>query len=463
MENYTQLHIGKIYWSWKNDIPAFLTFLFDSDDFFAVWHEREAGEEEADDDYPDAIGFQTTGERAIAALERNGFSLDLCADVYGFFDRDLQRGYNQAIRQHLINADVPEEYVEGRVEEHLVAFPRLSKRQEVGEFIEFLKIWLSSDFNSPPFDKAVVLKIDEGREYRIPAGEYMLARRGSEGDTQFIDFERLQMYVLDKSLDFPPWVLKLCELFDWDYVSGYPEVISLVFLRLSLAAVDPRSTISLDLADIFDTTGKRSEQEQAIRNLHSELVVSLVEKVSLYGRVFKPLFESKERIRTSVVKAECRELLRQCGEAKIAAVKGRSLEALVEVLFTANHAFEVVNKRVSTGDEEIDIVVKNNIDRPFWNALQSPLFFVECKNWQKPVGAREIRDFEVKLRNHGALARVGFMVAIGGVTSEAVHELKRAGRDRAHLVIITGEDIEDFIRGGEEVIAWQEDRASVLH
>jgi hypothetical protein len=367
--------------------------------------------------------------------------------------------------QRLTDTGVPEKELEGRVEAHLATFPKQPKRDEIAEFVAFLKVWLSSDFNSPPFDKPVVVTFDGGREYKIPPSEYMLARRARVvgKDLQFIDFENLQMYVLDKSLDFPPWVLKLCEMFDWDYIAGYPEVISLVFLRLSLEAVDRRSTITLDLADIFEVEGTRAEQEQAVRDLHSELVVSLVEKVNLYGRVFNPLFESEERLRTRVVKAECRELLRQCGQAKTAAAKGRALEALIEVLFTANHAFDIVGKRVTTGDEEIDIIVKNNLDRPFWNALQSPLFFVECKNWREAVGAREIRDFEVKLRNHGTLARVGFMVAIAGFTSEAVIELKRAGRDRAHLVIITGDDIRAFIDGRDEVVSWLEQRASVIH
>jgi hypothetical protein len=51
------------------------------------------------------------------------------------------------------------------------------KREEIAEFVAFLKVWLSSDFNSPPFDKPVVLSFDGGREYKIPPSEYMLARR----------------------------------------------------------------------------------------------------------------------------------------------------------------------------------------------------------------------------------------------------------------------------------------------
>jgi hypothetical protein len=55
------------------------------------------------------------------------------------------------------------------------------------------------------------------------------------------------------------------------------------------------------------------------------------------------------------------------------------------------------------------------------------------------------------------------MVAIAGFTSEAVIEHKRAGRDRAHLVIITGDDIRLFIDGRDEVVSWLEQRASAIH
>lgn len=59
------------------------------------------------------------------------------------------------------------------------------------------------------------------------------------------------------------------------------------------------------------------------------------------------------------------------------------------------------------------MLVSNNVTRPFWIAFASPFLFVECKNWSKHVGAKELRDFEMKLRNHGTLARGGMFVAAG--------------------------------------------------
>ena len=89
-------------------------------------------------------------------------------------------------------------------------------------------------------------------------------------------------------------------------------------------------------------------------------------------------------------------------------------------LFSISPQLQVVQRTYSTGDEEIDLIVKNNVSRPFWQSLASPLIFVECKNWIARVGAPEVRNFEGKLQNHTPMTRVGMLVAPGGFTSEAV-------------------------------------------
>ena len=51
------------------------------------------------------------------------------------------------------------------------------------------------------------------------------------------------------------------------------------------------------------------------------------------------------------------------------------------IAVAAMSTFQVASKRVSAGDEEIDLVCKNSVNRPCWLTLHSPLCFVECKNW----------------------------------------------------------------------------------
>jgi len=98
------------------------------------------------------------------------------------------------------------------------------------------------------------------------------------------------------------------------------------------------------------------------------------------------------------IKQRCRILLTTCDTAQSKNEKGQSLEDLIEVLFTSDDGLVLADKRVSTGDEEIDLVCMNNVNRPFWLALNSPLLFVECKNWTNHVGAKEVRDLKSKCR-----------------------------------------------------------------
>ncbi len=136
--------------------------------------------------------------------------------------------------------------------------------------------------------------------------------------------------------------------------------------------------------------------------------------------------------------------------------KGEALERLMAAVCSLSPALQVVARNYSTDDEEIDLVIKNNVSRPFWQGLGSPLIFVECKNWTARVGAPEVRNFEVKLQNHQPVMRVGILVAPNGFTSEATNAVKRSSRDPYTLVLVTGEDLGDLANGAESVLDWLE-------
>ena len=91
------------------------------------------------------------------------------------------------------------------------------------------------------------------------------------------------------------------------------------------------------------------------------------------------------------------------------------------------------------------------------------MFFVECKNWSRQVGAKEVRDFEGKLRNHARLVRVGFFISMNGFTKEALTELKRAGRDAFHLVILERRDIDEYVSSSIAFFPWLERKASLFY
>jgi len=442
MGHYSNLKIDRLEFSWKSHIPTFLTFLFDSDDFFIVM-----SDDNPDDQYIEEVGYRTTCGESLAQLEKFGYDLNFFSEVYSQFRPELDHYLQEMVIGELVSDCDEGSTPEDEFKKYLDRYPAVSPADELRDFAKFLAALYTTDFKSPPYDQPVELKMSDGRSYRIEPDEYLTRHDRSF----FVDYESLQMYMLYRYTAFPPWVVMISCLFDEGYVMDYPEIMSLMFVRLALEGVNPDSEIKLDLADIIET-------EEEARSVHTELAQSLVEKVTLYNRVFRVLFEREEYVRTAYVKTQCRELLEEASSAEMAHLKGRALERLMEVLFAAVDVLEVVGKNVSTDDEEIDLVVKNNIDRPFWSALSSPLLFVECKNWSGPSGPKELRDFEVKLQNHSSLTKLGIFVSLNGFTSGVDEELKRLGRSPYHIVTLTGEDIREFAGSSVGFYDWFESK-----
>jgi Holliday junction resolvase-like predicted endonuclease len=160
-----------------------------------------------------------------------------------------------------------------------------------------------------------------------------------------------------------------------------------------------------------------------------------------------------DRIRYSLAKKQSRHLLSRLDKAQERHERGKILEDLVAAIFGSHSGALVIEQRFSTRDEEIDLIIKNSFGDPFWIGLSS-LLFVECKNWTKKVGPQAIRDFEVKMRNHRPLVKIGFFVGPGGFTKGCSRELLRLSRDETVVVLVTLTDIEAFITGSTGLPDW---------
>jgi restriction endonuclease Mrr len=238
-------------------------------------------------------------------------------------------------------------------------------------------------------------------------------------------------------------------LFDDGYIALYPEVVSLLYSRLVLDAMPDDAMVELDVQQVVET-------EADVRALHSDLAYELLHKVDVYERVFRALSAREEDVQDRYARTQVRNSLASLQRAGDAQAKREALESLMAAAFSIKPQLQVVERTYSTGDEEIDLIVKNNVARPFWQSLGSPLIFVECKNWTAPVGAPEVRNFEVKLQNHTPMTRVGILVAPGGFTSEAINAIKRSSRDPYSIALAKREDLEHLAYGAETVLDWLE-------
>ena len=156
------------------------------------------------------------------------------------------------------------------------------------------------------------------------------------------------------------------------------------------------------------------------------------------------------------------ELLKNAALSPAYNVNQESLEELVAALFNLDATFRVWAIRYSMSDEEIDVVVANHGKSGFWLSLQSPLILVECKNWTKPVGSPEVRDFAGKLLNHHVLAKIGFLIAGSGFTSAATDAIRRMSRGDSLIVLLTLTDMLSFPAHDQCLADWLEGRIASL-
>lgn len=124
--------------------------------------------------------------------------------------------------------------------------------------------------------------------------------------------------------------------------------------------------------------------------------------------------------------------------------KGALLEEALADLLRTIPGFEQVDRNRENETEEIDILVRNASPDEFWRKAGAYIL-VECKNWSKPVGAREAREFMAKLERRHGRCSLGFFVAMNGVTQPFKTELVTASTKGFLVVPLDASDVEALV------------------
>jgi hypothetical protein len=140
--------------------------------------------------------------------------------------------------------------------------------------------------------------------------------------------------------------------------------------------------------------------------------------------------------------------------------KGKLLEQFTVSLFSTIKGFMHVDSNVSTVNEEFDAIFRNDIDRPFLQALNSPLIIFECKNWSKKVSIGEVKAFYADLADHQNLVKVGIFISVNGFEAGCRVQQTRLSGSNKILILVTGEDIEKFLNSKKDTLEWLEDLIS---
>jgi Restriction endonuclease len=124
--------------------------------------------------------------------------------------------------------------------------------------------------------------------------------------------------------------------------------------------------------------------------------------------------------------------------------KKKSLESLAAALLSGMPSWRCKYTNLVTRSAEIDIVVEQTGAVPDALAEFGRYALVECKNWQRPVDAKHIRDFIGKMQS--ARVRLGIVFSMRGVTGEeqgtdALREIQKAyAMAQTAVVVISRED-----------------------
>ena len=194
----------------------------------------------------------------------------------------------------------------------------------------------------------------------------------------------------------------------------------------------------------FDNDGIERNQERlknVFKNMDSETLLKFLDKgVDPLAEIINPIISAKETQRNNL-KNIWKRVTVETNNIR----KGKLLEEFSKFLLSFDEGLEVESTNFRTKDEEIDILLKNKFEDPFWNQLNSPFIFAECKNWTSKVGSNEIKTFKGKLQDHGNLCRAGIFISVNGFTSSKDIEQIRVGAQDKILCLIDGGDIQKFL------------------
>ncbi|MFP2895327.1 hypothetical protein [Corallococcus sp. 4LFB] len=145
-------------------------------------------------------------------------------------------------------------------------------------------------------------------------------------------------------------------------------------------------------------------------------------------------------------------LIRLINAESSAAEKGKALEDLAVLLLEGIQCVRVRERRLRTRTAEIDLVGEYvRVPQALLFEQFERYFAVECKNWDSPAGAKEIRDFlgkleELRLSFGVYFSRSGITGRNGGADARGAisHAFQQNGRV---VAVITLEDILLVARG----------------
>ncbi|MBM0201953.1 restriction endonuclease [Micromonospora sp. STR1s_5] len=231
-----------------------------------------------------------------------------------------------------------------------------------------------------------------------------------------------------------------------------------------LQHLPPNSEVVLDLTEDAKETHEVETVAQG-REYAAHYWQKASEKLSGHahaiGRLFSVLASFDNGLSRDFWFARAVELLgrldtvARASDSFSATSRGNALEGLVDALIrTESPELRVVEKNYRTSEEEIDLLLSNSLQDPFWIAHHSPLILIECKNWKAKAGVPELRVFESKIRDRSALCRIGIFVSLSGFTRPFLDRLKAFQLTGGVIFAIDGAELRAIVESRVRLTDW---------
>lgn len=142
-------------------------------------------------------------------------------------------------------------------------------------------------------------------------------------------------------------------------------------------------------------------------------------------------------------------LYKDIEEANNNVQKKTSLENFIKSVFNSIEGFEVKYQDKRGIDSEVDLFIINESIEVFYELLGTPII-IECKHWNRPIPAGEIREFGGVLRDKRV--KTGILVTMEGITGTVKRDAKAAirtlsTRDGLTILVLEKEDLKLIVNG----------------
>ena len=208
-------------------------------------------------------------------------------------------------------------------------------------------------------------------------------------------------------------------------------------------------TNNLQTQDVSSAeTSNKSETETL--NSTVQLVQQLDDVVKKFNMMMNPEVEVDKCI--NQIRQQLKESLKKVTDASDSKTKGSTLEDFTQELFGCLNDLKFHKKNSKNATGEIDVIF--TIKKTPWTLFAefSDLLIVECKNWNKPVGADEIRIFLTKMRDFDC--KVGIVISKNGISGDDDYIKNAKGvirnhwlKDRIIIIVLNLKDLESIVNG----------------